>query len=126
SGPSPKGTASLAKLDGNVIVDHAVPAKLKHLSTQVAMVQQSSALSHGLVLCGQQSPSMPDMSIAAMSAADISLGGMSMADMSDPDMSAEAGDLEPAPAAAGSIATDKAISTARIVRPVRIDRAEDN
>ena len=123
SGPPPQGTASLAKLDGNVIVDHAVPAKVKHLSTQVAIVRQSSALSHGLALCGQQSPSMADMSTAAMSVADISLEGVSVADMSVADMSAEADDLKPVPAAAGSIATDRATSRASIVRPTRIDRA---
>ena len=114
----------MAKLDGNVIVDHAVPAKLKHLSTQVAMVRQSSALSHVL---GQQSPSIADMSTAAMSVADISLEGMSAADMSVEDMSAEADDLKPVPAAAGSIPTDRAISRARIVRPTSIDLAcKDN
>ena len=111
SGPPPQGTASLAKLDGNVIVDHAVPAKLKHFSAQVAMVRQSSALSHGLALCGQQSPS-----IAAMSA-------VSLEDVSVVDMSAEANDLKPAPAVTGSIATDRATSRVRIVRPTRIDRA---
>jgi hypothetical protein len=98
-----------------------VAAKLKHLSAQVAMVQQSSALSHGLALCGQQSPSMADMSIAAMSVADISLDGVSVADIS-----AEADDLKPAPVAAGSIATDRATSRVRIVRPTRIDRACGN
>jgi hypothetical protein len=42
------------------------------------------------------------------------------------DMSAASGDLAltPAPPAAGSIATDKAISTARIVRPMRMDQVK--
>jgi hypothetical protein len=116
---SAKGAASFAKLDENTITDHGVPAKLKHFSAQAAMVAQSLALSQGFALCGQQSPSMADMSVADMSVSDMSVS----------DMSAVSGDLEltPAPAAAGSMATDKATSSARIVRPMRIDQAcEDN
>ena len=62
--------------------------------------------------------SLADMSLADISLADISLEGMSVADIS-----VGADDLKPAPAAAGSIATDRATSRARIVRPMRIDRA---
>ena len=83
------------------MADDDAPAKLEHFSAQVAMVAQSSALSHGVALCGQQS----DMSSIA-------------------DMSACAGDLELMPAlpAAGSIATDRAIRSARMVRPMRMGR----
>jgi len=73
-----------------------VPRKLKHLSAQVAMAPQSSmAFSHGLALGGQQS-------------------GMS----SVMEMPAASGDftLTPALAAAGSIATDRAIRSATMVR----------
>jgi hypothetical protein len=107
---SAKGAASFAKLDGNTITDHGAPAKLKHFSAQAAMVAQSSAWSQGFALCGQQSPSMADMSVV---------------DMSVSDMSAVSGDLEltPAPAAAGSMATDRASSKARIVRPTRMAQA---
>jgi hypothetical protein len=90
-----------AKVEGNTIFDDDVPVKLKHLSTQVAMAAQSSmAFSHGFALCGQQSVISSIM-----------------------DMSAGSGDLTltPAPLAAGSIATDKATRTARIVRPMPID-----
>jgi len=69
--------------------------KLKHLSAQVAMVPQSSmAFSHGLALCGQQS-------------------GMS----SVMEMPAASDDLTimPALAAAGSIATDRAIRSTTMV-----------
>ena len=81
------------------MIDDEVPAKLKHFSAQFAMVPQSSmALSHGFAF-GQQSC----MSSIA-------------------DMSACAGDLTltPAPAAAGSSATDRATSSARMVRPMLI------
>jgi len=86
------------------MIEDNVPTKLKHFSTQVAMAAQSSmAFPHGFALCGQQS----DMS-------------------SIMDMSAGSGDLAltPAPPAAGSIATDKAIRTARIVRPMPMDQVK--
>ncbi len=86
------------------MIEDNVPAKLKHLSTQVAMAAQSSiAFSHGLALCGQQSVISSIM-----------------------DMSAGSGDLALTPAhpAAGSVATDKAIRTARIVRPMPVDEVK--
>ena len=86
------------------MIEDNVPAKLKHLSTQLAMAAQSSmAFSHGFALCGQQSVISSIM-----------------------DMSAGSGDLTltPAPLAAGSIATDKAIRSARIVRPVPMDQVK--
>src|SRR6266481_3318114 len=84
-----------AEVDGNTIVEDDVPAKLKHFSAQVAMAAQSSmAFSHGLALWGQQS-------------------GMS----SITDMPAGAGDLTPGPPAAGSSATERAMRSARMVRP---------
>jgi hypothetical protein len=70
------------------------PAKLKHLSAHVAMAAQwSLAFSHGLALCGQQSgiSSVPAIS-----------GNFA---------------LTPAPAPAGSIATDRAIRSVTMVRP---------
>jgi hypothetical protein len=74
--------------------ENEVPAKLKHFSAQVAIEAQSSmALSQGLTLCGQQS-------MSAM--ADISVGLTLMR----------------APATAGSIATDRTIKSARMVRPM--------
>jgi hypothetical protein len=85
------------------MIEDDVPAKLKHLSTQVAMAEQSPIdFSHGFALCGQQS----DMSSVI-------------------DMSAGSADLEltPAPPAVGSIATDKAIRSARMVRPMLMDQA---
>ena len=75
-----------------------VPRKLKHLSAQAAMAPQSSmVLSHGLALWGQQS----DMSSVRY-------------------MPAASGDLTvmPALAAAGRIATDRAIRSAKMVRPM--------
>ena len=75
------------------MIDDDAPATLKHLSAQVAMAPQSStALSHGFALCGQQSSSNLDMAAAS-------------------------GDLArtPAPPAAGSIATDRAIRSGRMV-----------
>ena len=86
------------------MIEDNVPAKLKHFSTQLAMAAQSSmAFSHGVALCGQQSVISSIM-----------------------DMPAGSGDLTlvPAPLAAGSIATDKAIRTARIVRPVPMDQVK--
>src|SRR5262249_6360022 len=77
-----------------------VPAKLKHLSAQVAMLPQlSMAFSHGSAFWGQQS-------------------GMS----SIADMPAGAGDLTPAPPAAGSSATERATRSARMVRPLLMAR----
>jgi hypothetical protein len=85
----------LAKGEGNTMIDEDVTAKLKHFSAQVAMAAQSSmTFSHGLALWGQQS-------------------GMS----SITDMPAGAGDLTPAPPAAGSSATERAMRSARMVRP---------
>jgi hypothetical protein len=85
----------LAKVEGNTMIDDAVPAKLKHFSAHVAMLAQSSmAFSHGSAFWGQQS-GIPWLT----------------------DMSAGVGDLTPAPAAAGSIATEKAMRSARMVRP---------
>lgn len=78
------------------MIDDDVPAKLKHFSAQPAMALQSSpAFSHGLALCGQQS--------SMSSSEDISEGS---------------GDLDfiPAAPAAGSIATDRAIRSARMER----------
>ena len=75
-----------------------VPRKLKHLSAQVAMAAQTSvAFSQGLALCGQQS-------------------GMS----SVTEMPAASGDftLTPALPAAGSIATDSAIKSVTMMRPM--------
>jgi len=85
----------LAKVEGNTMIDDDVSAKLKHFSAQVAMAAQSSmTFAHGSAFWGQQS-------------------GMS----SIIDMSAGSDDLTPAPPAAGSIATEKAIRSARMVRP---------
>jgi hypothetical protein len=39
-----------AKVEGNTKIEDGVPATLKHFSAQVAMVPQSSALSHGFAL----------------------------------------------------------------------------
>jgi hypothetical protein len=86
-----------AALEGNTMLENDVAAKLKHFRAQAAIEAQSLiALSQGLVTGGQQSMS---------SMADISI------------------DWAPrrAPAAAGSIATDRAIRSARIVRPMLMD-----
>jgi hypothetical protein len=91
------GIVMLAKAEGNTMIDDAMPAKLKHFSAHVAMLPQlSMAFSHGLALGGQQS-GMPSIT----------------------DMSAGSGDLTftPAPTAAGSIATARAMRSARMVRP---------
>jgi hypothetical protein len=80
--------------DGNTIPEWENPEKLKHFSGQVAMEEQSPhTLSHGFVLCGQQSMS----SIAAMLATS---------------------DFATAAAlpAIGSIATERAIRSATMVR----------
>jgi hypothetical protein len=100
-----KNVAIFAQAEGKTMIEDNVPAKLKHLSAQVAMAAQSSmALSHGFGLCGQQSVISSVM-----------------------DMSAE-GDLTltPAPPADGSIATDKAITSARIVRPMPMDQVNSS
>ena len=91
------------------MISEDVLAKLKHFSTQVAMLPQSSmAWSQGFAMGGQQScmPSVIDMPSVM-------------------DMSAWFGDFEltPAPAATGSIATDRATKRARMVRPTFMDRA---
>jgi len=92
------GIVRLAKVKGHTMIDDAVPAKLKHLSAHVAIAAQSSmAFAHGSAFWGQQS-------------------GMS----SIADMPAGAGDLTPAPPAAGSIATARAMRSARMVRPTFI------
>ena len=89
--------------------DEDVPAKLKHFNAQVAMVPQwSMAGPHGFASGGQQScmSSLIDTSSVM-------------------DMSAWSGvfELTPAPAAAGSIATDRLTKSARMVRPVLMDQA---
>jgi hypothetical protein len=98
-----KNDAIFAPAEGKTMIEDDVPAKLKHLSTQVAMVAQSSmAFSHGFALCGQQSVISSIM-----------------------DMSADSGDLTLTPApAAGSIATDKAIRSARMLRPMLMDQVK--
>jgi hypothetical protein len=98
-----KESVIFAEVEGNTIIED-VPAKLKHFSAQVAMVPQPSmAFSHGLDLWGQQS----DMSSVI-------------------DMSAGSGDLEltPATPAAGSIATDRATRSARMVRLMPMDQVK--
>jgi hypothetical protein len=93
------GAGILAALEGNTMLEHDVSAKLKHFRAQAAIEAQSPmALSQGLVMGGQQS----DMS----SIADISV-----------DWTATR-----APAPAGSIATDRAIRSARMVRPMLMDQ----
>jgi hypothetical protein len=90
-----------------------VAAKLKHFKAQVAMVPQwspqwSMAGPHGFASGGQQScmSSLIDTSSVM-------------------DMSARSGvfELTPAPAAAGSIATDRLTRSARMVRPMLMDQA---
>jgi recombinational DNA repair protein RecT len=96
-----KNAVIFTQAEGKTMIEDNVPAKLKHLSTQVAMAAQSSM--HGLAFCGQQSVISSIM-----------------------DMSAASGDLALTPAlpAAGSVATDKAIRTARIVRPRPMDQVK--
>jgi hypothetical protein len=81
--------------------ENDVAAKLKHFRTQAAIEAQSPlALSQGLAAGGQQSmSSMADMSVIS---ADLT--------------------LTRAPAATGSIATDRAIRSAKMVRPRVIDQ----
>jgi hypothetical protein len=91
----------LAKVEENTMIDDAAPAKLKHFSAHVAMRAQSSmAFAHGSAFWGQQS-------------------GMS----SITDMPAGSGDVTftPAPTAAGSIATARAMRSARMVRPTLME-----
>src|SRR5260370_8057720 len=95
-----KNAAIFAQAEGKTMVEDNVPTKLKHFSTQVAMAAQSSmAFSHGLASCGQQSVISSIM-----------------------DMSAGSGDLALTPAhpAAGSVPTDKAIRTPKIVPPMPV------
>jgi hypothetical protein len=93
-----------AELDGNTMFENDAPAKPKHFSAQVAIDAQSPmtlsqvlALSQVSAIWGQQS-------------------GMSMADIS-----VESADLTLMRAPAGSIATDRAIRSARMVRPMLMD-----
>jgi hypothetical protein len=84
------------------MIEKDEPAKLKHFSAQAAMVPQPSmALSQGFAGGGQQSC----MSSIA-------------------DMSADADDLalRPTPPAAGRNATDRAIRSAKMVRPMLMGR----
>jgi hypothetical protein len=93
------GAAIFAEVDGNTMLENDVAVKLKHFNAQVAIEAQSPmALSQGLVTGGQQSMS----SMADVGAISVGLT------------------LRRALAAAGSIATDKAIRTARMVRPMRM------
>ena len=60
-----QGAIIFAKFEVNMTIEEDVPAKLKHLSAQVAMLPQSSmAWPHGFALGGQNSwmPSAMDMS----------------------------------------------------------------
>jgi len=94
------GIVMLAKVEGNTMIDDDVSAKLKHFSAQVAMAAQSSmTFAHGSAFWGQQS------------------GMSSIADMP----AADAGDLTPAPPAAGSVATARAMRSARMVRPTLME-----
>jgi hypothetical protein len=92
------GAAIFAGVEGNsTMLESDVPAKLKQFNAQVAIEAQSPmALSQGLVLGGQQSMS----SMADVEAISVGLT------------------LRRALAAAGSIATDRAIRPARMVRPM--------
>jgi hypothetical protein len=85
----------LAATTGNATIDNETSENPKHLRAQAAIDPQSSALLHGFALGGQQS----GMSVVA-------------------DISPVCADAKTAPApAAGSTATDRAISSARMVRP---------
>src|SRR5436190_6688030 len=78
------------------MIEDAVPENVKHLSAHITIEEQPSiALSQGFAVCGQQSVS----SIADMSAVSV-------------DFTAA-----PTTPAAGSMAIDKAIRSANIVRP---------
>ena len=96
------GVVILEKAEANTMMDDDAPAKLEHFSAQIAMAPQCSmAFSHGSALWGQQS-------------------GMS----SITDMPAGCAGLRfnPAPLAAGNIPTDRAIKSARVMRPVLMDQ----
>src|SRR4051812_22489186 len=104
-----KGAIIFAKLAGKVMNEEDVPATLKHFNAQVAMVPQwSMAGPHGFASGGQQSCMSPPIDTSSV------MG-----------MSTWSGDFEraPAPAAAGSIATDRLTKSARMVRPTRMDQA---
>jgi hypothetical protein len=96
------GVAIFAKVEGNTIVEDDAPEKLKHFSAHVAMLPQSS-MAHGFALCGQQS------CISAIMDTSVGAGDLG---------------LTPALPAAGSIATDSAIRSARMVRAMRMDQAQ--
>src|SRR5262249_33435565 len=86
---------TLAAIDQNATIDEAVCENPKHLRAQAAIeAQPSIALSQGLASGGQQSSPIADMS----------------------DIPADFR-ATPIPAAAGSMATDRAITNARMVRP---------
>jgi len=94
----------LAELEGNTMVENDVVAKLKHVREQVAIEAQSPmALSQGLALSQRSAMWGQQSGMSAM--ADISV--------ISPDAT-----VMRAPAAAGSIATDRAIKSAKRVRPV--------
>ena len=84
-----------ARISGTIRIEDEVPEKLKHLSAHAAMDVQSSMALHGMAAGGQQSciGSEIDISVDARAAA---------------------------PAVIGSIATDTAMKTANMVRPMFI------
>jgi hypothetical protein len=83
--------------------------KVKHFSAQTAIEPQSpGALSQGIAAGGQQS--------AIPAVADRSMPDMSMFDISAPDMSEPDASAVGTNPAAGSRATDAAISIAKMVR----------
>src|SRR5882672_10443989 len=97
--------------------EETLPAKLKHLSAQVAIdVQPPMALSQGPAGCGQQSSIGPaaDMSMASCvamgSCCDVDIGG----DLGV-DWGVELGAILPA---AGNKVTDREMSAAKTVRPI--------
>jgi len=94
------GVAIFAKVDGNTMIEDDAPEKPKHFSAHVAMLPQSS-MAHGFALCGQQS--------CISSIMDTSVGSVDL-------------ELTPALPAAGSVATDRAMRSARMVRPMRMDQ----
>jgi hypothetical protein len=98
------GVAIFAEVEGNTMIEDDAPEKLKHFSAHVAMLPQSSIWVHGFALLGQQS--------CISSIMDASDG---------------AGNLELTPTlpAAGSIATDRAIRSARMVRPMHMGQGLD-
>jgi len=62
-----KGAIIFTEVAGNTMISEDVPAKLKHFSTQVAMLPQSSmAWSHGFALGGQQSCMSPVMDMSSV------------------------------------------------------------